>query len=879
MLNIPLSLRLTTGLVILMIGALLWGEAYGFHLDHLAGMITATTILGIAIGLFIISSSHNRIDLAVIAPTLLKHTLDALGEGIVLIDHRERIIIANTAFADIVGKTPQSLKRTSISSLGWEFVNDYDHEFPWTTSIRDGSQLRERQMYHVGHDGRKKLFVIDSAPARDTRGKRSGVMITFDDITSREAKNCQLEDMLGMLKKSRDEIRRQNEVLQELATRDSLTNCLNRRSFFEKYQTVFRAAVRDEHPLACIMTDIDMFKSINDRYGHSRGDEVICKVAEVLHHSLRSTDTVCRYGGEEFCIILPGIDMERALEMSERARENIAQLALTDETENTCISITSSFGVASIEHQPESLARLIERADNALYHSKYSGRNCVTQWLPEQTGRSNPAGSNRNNKVPSAGTGTERSYTYGIGNTYDFDALTGLPNRNEFHNSIVSAVQSCKVDNLYASVIMLDLDMFNRINSTLGYAFGDELLKVVSRRIVDALRSTDTVARLYDDAAVTTIYRLGGDEFGVLLTGLDCTEFTGQITNRLIDAITQQIDVQGQEIHLGCSAGISLYPDDGISADTLLKNASTALYHAKLSDQNRFQFYNEDLNRNSLKSLRLENDLRHALERNELELYYQPKIDLASGRINSVEALLRWRHPEFGMIPPGEFIPVAEQTGLIMSLGYWVLDTACRQVCLWQKAGFEQLTVAVNLSAVQFRQHDLLEKIHDILGKSGICAHHLELEITESTVMEDIDAASSTMRALHHSGIRISIDDFGTGYSSLSHLKRFPINTIKIDRSFIRDITTDSDDAAIVTAIIAMAHDMGLKTIAEGVESKEQLDFLKSMKCEEVQGFLFSPPVPASDTFALLGQPVKVLQQLSVSRLHTDATTEPASQH
>jgi diguanylate cyclase (GGDEF)-like protein len=442
----------------------------------------------------------------------------------------------------------------------------------------------------------------------------------------------------------------------------------------------------------------------------------------------------------------------------------------------------------------------------------------------------------------------------------DIDSLTGLPNRKEFHGNIVAAVQSCKINRQHASVMMLDLDRFSRINNTLGHAIGDELLKIVSHRIVDILRSTDSVSRLSDTDAVTSIYRLGGDEFGILLTGLDCTEFTGEIANRIIASITSQIDIQGHEIHLSCSTGISLYPDNGSSADSLLKNASTALYYAKLQGKNYYQFYNEKLNRDSLENLRLENDLRHAIERNELDLYYQPKIDLATGRINSVEALLRWRHPEIGMVPPDEFIPLAEETGLITALGYWVLETACRQIRQWQDAGYDHLSVAVNLSALQFRQNDLLERIHDTIEATGICAHQLELEITESTVMDDLDTAASTMRALHGSGIRISIDDFGTGYSSLSHLKRFPINTVKIDRSFIRDITTDPDDAAIVGAIIAMSHNMELKVIAEGVETQQQLDFLRSLQCDEVQGFLFSPPVPHHEFCTLLDQSVDVQQ-------------------
>jgi PAS domain S-box-containing protein len=287
MLNIPLSLRLSIGLVVVMIGCLLLGEALGFRLDNHAGMITSIIVLGAAISLLIISRSHKQIDLAAVAPTLLTSALDAITEGVVLIDGKERIVIANAAFADIVGKTAEQLKGTLLSRFAWQHVNDYEQETPWLKSIRDASQLTERQMMLVNSSGDRKLYVVDCAPAKDSNGKQSGVMVTFDDVTSREEKNLQLEGMLGMLKKSRDEIRRQNLELQELATRDSLTNCLNRRSFYDKYETVFNTAQRDGHMLSCIMADIDLFKTINDRFGHSAGDDVICKVADTLHHSVR----------------------------------------------------------------------------------------------------------------------------------------------------------------------------------------------------------------------------------------------------------------------------------------------------------------------------------------------------------------------------------------------------------------------------------------------------------------------------------------------------------------------------------------------------------------------------------------------------------------
>jgi diguanylate cyclase (GGDEF)-like protein len=864
MMKLPLSLRLTTGFVVLMIGTLLLCEFLNFHFEYLAVVITVIAVLGATISLSIISRSHDQIDISTVAPVLLESTLDALTEGVVLLDNRECIIIVNAAFADIIGTTPASLKNISISRFGWKFTNSYENEMPWTVAIRDGSRQTDKQMCMSVSAGKQKTFVVDSVPVRDPGGKSSGVMITFDDITRLEEKNDQLESMLGMLKKSRDEIRRQNEVLQELATRDSLTNCLNRRSFFEKYNTVFRAAQRDHHKLACIMTDIDLFKTINDRHGHTTGDEVIKQVAETLSRSLRSTDSVCRYGGEEFCVILPGMDLAQAKTMAERARLSIEKIDIIDDADNTPVTITSSFGISSNEHQPASLSELIDRADKALYQSKHTGRNRVAVWDMEESGAQPDVGPGNNTHSHDTDSCED---TAACNNTTDpvvtrgRDSLTGLPNRYEFHNSIARAVQSCRNTGQHASIMMIDLDMFKRINSTHGYAVGDELLRVVSGRLTDVLRNTDTVARLKDASGVTSIYRLGGDEFGILLTGLDCTDFTGQIVNRVIESISGQIDIQGNEFHLSCSVGVSLFPDHGTSAEALVKNASTALYYAKLQGHNISRFYDEDLHRDSLESLQLENDLRHVIERNELELYYQPKIDLATGRVSSMEALVRWHHPELGMIPPGEFIPMAEETGLITTIGYWVLESACHQIRQWQDAGYTDISVAVNLSAVQFSQQDLLKHILNTLNEAGISPGQLELEITESTIMQNIDAAASTMRALHCSGMHISIDDFGTGYSSLNHLKRFPINTVKIDRSFIRDITTDSDDTAIVSAIISMAHSMGLRVIAEGVETGEQLEILRDLQCNEIQGFLFSPPVSADDATALLDQNIESRMQ------------------
>jgi diguanylate cyclase (GGDEF)-like protein/PAS domain S-box-containing protein len=841
----------------------------GLTVSPTINMIVFITITGFVTFLFFIHKTHQNIDPASVVPARVKTALDSLAEGVLLLDKQGCIILSNQAFAEYVGKEPDALTGKVASSLAWRFTNNYEDEFPWEASMRLGEPQTGRQLHLSSQNGETRTLMVNSVPVKDSDGVNRGVMATFDDVTQIEEKNDQLEDMLDMLKKSRNEIRRQNRELQVLATRDPLTDCLNRRSFFEKYEAVFMAARHDALPLACIMVDIDLFKIINDRYGHAKGDEVIRSIATNLQSSLRSTDTICRYGGEEFCIVLPGMELEQAVMTAERARERIEKQTLTGLTEDSSLQITASFGVTAIDHGADSLTQFIDQADRALYVSKNRGRNCVTAWDSDMEGRMSV---DQVSFLPGVATGSDSRYrqpdsAHTVGSPQggmlsatapdsglhpEHDSLTGLPNRRLFHDKIVEAIEYCRSRRQYFCVMTLDLDMFKRINNALGYTVGDNLLKEVSHRLIDTLRSTDAITRYDGEEPSPSIYRLGGDEFGILLTGLEYTEFISHIVNRIIESLTRQIDIDEHEIHLTCSVGISMYPDNGVDADTLLKNSGVALYYAKCHGHNSYQFYDEELARSSIEDLRLENDLRHAIGNNELELHYQPKVDLHSGRIISMEALVRWRHHDMGMVPPVQFIPIAESSGLIKTIGNWVLHEACLQIRRWHDAGFEDICIAVNLSAIQFRQADLLYQISSVLDDTGVEPQFLELEITESTIMEDIDAASETMRILYKAGVRISIDDFGTGYSSLNHLKRFPISMVKIDRSFVRDITTDTDDAAIIRAIVAMAHSMNLRVIAEGVETEAQVAFLRELQCDEMQGYLVSPPITRVEAETLL---------------------------
>lgn len=380
------------------------------------------------------------------------------------------------------------------------------------------------------------------------------------------------------------------------------------------------------------------------------------------------------------------------------------------------------------------------------------------------------------------------------------------------------------------AVMFLDLDRFKNVNDSLGHHIGDELLVQVAQRLTSALREEDTV------------YRLGGDEFVLLCPGLGAT-CAAQVADRVLALTAQHYLLAQQELAITFSIGIALYPTDGDSFETLSMRADSALYHAKQGGRNAYRFFTAQMQMQSTRTLQLENGLRRALELQQLHLVYQPQMSLHDGRIVGMEALLRWEHPTLGAVSPAEFIPIAEDSGLILPIGEWVIRTATRQLRSWLDAGLPLQQVSVNLSAVQFRHANLPELVTQALAEAGLPAHHLELELTEGVAMNDPLGAIAVMNNLHERGVRISIDDFGTGYSSLSYLKRFSVYKLKIDQSFVRDITDDPDDKAIVVAIIAMARSLGFQTIAEGVETQGQLDFLREQGCDEVQGYFYSKPL------------------------------------
>lgn len=828
--------------------------------ESLIGLFIFVVVAGFLVYALFLRRALRELDPSAVIPDRVRSAFDVMAEGVMILDEKQQIVLANRAFASRLERQPDELIGRQIGELPWKPVNESHAVLPWQASIEQQKRQIGVPVWLDKPSGERFTFMVNSGPILDPGGQRRGVLITLDDMTVLEQKNEELQHALTQLRLTKEEIVRQNEELRHLAMHDSLTGALNRRAFFARFDEQFHKARQSGLQLCCLMIDIDHFKLVNDTYGHAVGDEVIKMVAQILGEQTRDHDLVGRYGGEEFSVILPGLDIERGAEVAERIRRVVR--SSVDEPDVPVSRLTVSIGVATNQSGHKKSSELIEHADEALYVAKETGRNRVVRAdrLTEighiaaqveeldasaQSASGDPEVErdliNRVVQLERLAEERRRALEYQALH----DEQTGLPNNVLLLDRINQAIERGRRERFETAVISINLETLEHIGEAYSDTAAGFVLVEAANRLQQRLRSTDTVATLNSDKTLDnlSVYRIGGSEIGILLTDLASPHAAVWIMKRLEDLLRQGFSVDGEKVFLDFRIGAALSPQDGDDAELLLRHARTATRDT--AGDGQMNFYSADMAALLRQQISLESQLYRALENDEFELHYQPKVEIGSGRILSLEALIRWRHPEQGMIYPGDFIPVAERSGLIKKIGDWVLLRACRQIREWQNAGHLTRSIAVNISPSQFTDPEFGSRVEQILADTGVAPHLLEVEITESTLISGLGRAVTNIRSLAALGVRIFMDDFGTGYSSLSNLKHLPIDAVKIDRSFLVDITDQEADRAIVAAVVAMAHSLEIRVVAEGVETPEQLLTMHELGCDEVQGFLFGRPAPA----------------------------------
>ena len=875
-----------------------------------------------------------ELDPDAVIPDRVRKALDTLSEGLIIIDSENTIIFSNEAFAQKTGFMPEQLIGKNCDEFKWESptsaydaLSDDEHqEFPWNQvmqgeELTHGVRLRLTTALDTNY-----IFNVNVSPITTDSDVIRGALVTFDDVTEIEMKNEELRQAFGKLEETQHEIMQQNKELLTLATRDPLTNLLNRRSLFESFEAILTEIIDEGGDLSCIMVDIDHFKAVNDNYGHSVGDIVIKALAKILDQHSHEDDLVGRLGGEEFVVVMPNANEQQCAEVAEHMR-----LAVTEASANSVEDIpeiTSSFGVATLNKDINDANHLLELADKALYAAKETGRNRVICFSDDMYDGAEPEvlitqpkeksrGVNRNIRSTDRDSNTDLA----AGNDNNFHTDPGLPaelieeprvscppDKVLLLERINKAINRVEKYQAKVAVLAVDIDALQRVNDTLGIISTEKFAKTIVARIKDTLKNSnaneinedlDTInengspqlnlsedeinelKQLSEPNALKNaanpgaspeqnkldrnkplsfnVTRLNNNDIIILLTDLDQGALITSHLYNIFSANEAPVSQEGHEFYLNTNIGISLFPSNGDDAETLLMNATSAMQEAKRKlGRNSFEFYTDEIGQRSQKLMKMETELHQAIERNEFSVRYQPRVDLSSGKILGMEALIRWEHPQLGVISPEEFIPVAEQTGLIREITQWMIRTTSRQVLFWHETGFKKAAVSINLSPSDFQSLDLAEQIITIVRDTGISPEFIDFEITETVVMHSVDATLAILEKLSKAGFTITLDDFGTGYSSLSYLKKFPVTKIKIDSSFIKDFVTDSQDAAIVTSLISMSHSLDLRVVAEGLENEEQLHFLQDLKCDEAQGYLISGALSTPEATSLLEDPSKI---------------------
>lgn len=855
----------------------LWVNNLASGFTHsFGGLLTFIAVSSFLCYFIVMKRTLRELDPSAVIPERVQKAFDVLQEGVLIQDEKEQIVMANKSFASLFGKTPEAMIGLKGSELGWlDYQNpEQIRKLPWLKVLREDREYRSASLNLMSSHGSKIKLAVKAITVTDNSGECHGTLVTFNDITQLEETNFELSDMVDRLQLANDEIHEKSQELEFLANRDPMTQCLNRRALDRNLNKLFTESKATGRELSCLMADIDFFKSVNDRYGHATGDQVIKAVADVLRLCTRDSDLVGRYGGEEFCVVLPDRDQKTATKVAERIREEIEK--------SPCggVKITVSLGVSSLVQQAGRPDELVNQADKALYAAKEGGRNRVVSWgvaEPVTTELSTRALVEKIQLTTSSDDHTEtmtnqthllrriqelegllEKRTLEFTHYKTHDLLTGLPTRSLFDDRIFREITRIRRKNSDSMVVVLSMtiETIKRVYESLGHSAAEQLAKACGSRINDVLREDiDTVAMINEDEEFSSVYMFNQTELGLLLTDIKQIDHVTWVIKRLQDAFESPFEVKDQEIYASAYIGISIFPHDGQTVEDLYNSAVSACSYAeKNNGSTRYMFASQNINAVAVRQLQIESCLRGAIENNELQLYFQPQVETSTGRVAGFEVLLRWQNPQLGFVPPSDFIPVAEQSGQINQIGYWVLYGACKQLREWLDSGLDVGSLAVNVSGVQLCQPDLAQRIQEILTEFDLDYHLLEIELTESSLVNSVDKSFAVLKQIKELGMQITIDDFGTGYSSFSYIKDMPLSCIKIDRSFVADIGKDANAEKLIASIVSMAHGLELKVVAEGIEEQHQAEHLATLGCELLQGYLYSHPVPQEEVAKVLNQ-------------------------
>ncbi len=839
---------------------------------NVAGMLALTlAILYLFVGIVVSARASRRaVEELARREALFKNVLDTLPVGVAITDAEGKIVSINPAGERIWG---------GVRLVGADRYHEYKawwpetgervaaHEWPLVHALNRNEVVLNRIIDIESFDGQRKNVLFSAAPTLDQHGAVSGGLVVNEDIT----------ELITIQRALREE---HDFIDAVLDTVGAIVLVLDRDGRVVRFNRACEqvSGYRAEEMIGGFIWELLIPCEEAERVGQVFKTLAAGQFPNRHENHWRTRDDGRRLiawsntclvdaKGQVQHIIATGIDVTEAraaeaeLRLAARVFEHAGEAIMVTDADNRIVQVNPAFttitGYAAAEVLGQTPAKFKSgRHDPAFYQAMWRSLRETDAWEGEiwdkrRDGVIYPKwltisamrdqhGELRHYVALFTDISERKRSEERIRHLAEHDSLTGLPNRSLLQDRLRQAMNRAERENGRLALLFVDLDRFKLVNDSLGHAVGDALLQEIAHRLQSAVRASDTVSRQ------------GGDEFLVLLADIEQNEDAGRVAQKMLDVLSAPCHLAGHELRITPSIGISLYPDDSTDLEKLIKSADIAMYQAKENGRCTYQFFTNDMNERAAERLSVELGLRRALERGELLLHYQPQIELASGRVIGLEALLRWNHPEQGLIPPGRFIPIAEDSGLIVPIGEGVLHEVCRQSLAWQAAGLPAVPVAVNLSAVQFRKPGLESLLRDILTATGLPPRLLELELTESIVMNQAEETVAILGRLHELGVRLSIDDFGTGYSSLAYLKRFPIQKLKVDQSFMRDVTSDANDAAIVRGIVGLAHSLGLGVIAEGVETREQLDFLRELGCEEAQGYHFSRPLPPGEIEPLL---------------------------